>query len=133
MTLLRADLPPQAFDSRFRFRLRKAPKFSNEWQLDDLVLSVAPRDCDGNGVLDGCEIAGDTAADRNANRALDVCDLDLDDDGDTDLREMAALLGCFSGEASFDDPACAAVDFFDNQRIDRADAGAFVSAMTGPR
>ncbi len=134
LTLFRVDLPPEAFHSRFRFRFRKAPFFSQEWFLDDVALSVRPRDCDGNAILDGCEIADDPATDRNANRALDICDLDFDGDGDVDLRDVAVLFACFSGEAPAS-PACAAVDFYNQQvnLIDFADAAALIAAISGPR
>jgi hypothetical protein len=131
LRLFRADLPAAAFHPRFRFRFRKEPAFSQEWLLDDVLLSVEPRDCNGNLVLDGCELADDPMSDANLNRSPDSCDLDLDEDTDTDLRDIAVLFVCFSGQAPAD-AVCAAVDFYANHRIDLADTAAFISGLTGP-
>jgi len=55
------------------------------WQVDGIEL-IVDSDCDGNGVLDTCDLAGGSA-DCNANGRLDTCDLaggtsaDCDGDG----------------------------------------------------
>jgi len=46
---------------------------SNTWKID-LAYSGGERDCDGNGVIDRCEIADGSAVDQNGNGVPDSCD-----------------------------------------------------------
>ena len=133
--LVSFELPLPALRDGVRFRFQSLADDGNygNWLIDDVSLLVHLTDCDSDGRLDSCEIAEDRSLDRNANHRLDSCDLDLDGDGDVDLREVSALFRCFRGDAGFVDPACAAIDFFPNQHVDLPDVAAFVSALTGPR
>ena len=54
--------------------------------LDDVELIVGARDCNGNGVLDECEIT--SATDCNGNGVLDVCEPDCNDNGVLDECEL---------------------------------------------
>jgi hypothetical protein len=53
------------------------------------------RDCNGNGVLDACDIADGTSQDTNGNGIPDECECpaDLDGDGNVGAFDLAMLLG----------------------------------------
>jgi hypothetical protein len=65
------------------------------------------RDCNGNGVDDGCDIADGVANDFNDNGVPDSCETpisDIDGDGDVDQADLGALLGSYAacvGDTSF--------------------------------
>ncbi len=49
------------------------------WQIDNIVViagSGVNNDCNGNGILDECDIAGATSTDCNTNGIPDDCDID---------------------------------------------------------
>ena len=54
-------------------------------------------DCNGNGVLDICDIADGTSEDENGNGVPDECECpaDFDDDGDVDTADLLFLLGAW--------------------------------------
>jgi len=113
-------------------------------------------ECDGNGVLDACDIAAGTAADCNGNTVPDSCEPDcnangvadecdaigggdFDGDGDVDAADAAALTDCLAGPnlppapmAASCSPSClAAFDLDGDNDIDLADFGIFVRLFTG--
>jgi len=65
-------------------------------------VGAASADCDANGVLDSCEIAGGWATDTNGNGILDSCEApvntctaDLDGDAVVNGADLGALLGAW--------------------------------------
>ncbi|MDY7107671.1 MAG: FG-GAP repeat protein [Planctomycetota bacterium] len=64
-------------------------------------------DCNGNGVLDICDIADGTSEDANGNGIPDECECpaDFDGDGDVDTADLLFLLGAWGtggGDVDFD-------------------------------
>jgi len=57
----------------------------------DIGINPATRDCDENGVLDSCQIAGG-APDINGNGRLDVCEVDCNGNGWPDSWEISTGL-----------------------------------------
>jgi hypothetical protein len=101
------------------------------------VFPVTSIDCNGNGQEDRCDIESGQSPDCNNNGVPDACDwrgaFDADFDGDTDLRDAAALLTCFTGSGGGPPGACCGVfDAGADQYVDPTDFAAFRAAMDGP-
>lgn len=88
------------------------------------VVRVNP-DCNGNGILDSCEIGADPSLDQNGNGILDVCDAlaDLDGDGDVDGTDLGLLLGAWN--------TAGPGDLNGDGIVDAVDLGALLAAWTG--
>ncbi|MFQ5429286.1 MAG: hypothetical protein ACE5E1_03150 [Phycisphaerae bacterium] len=82
--------------------------------------SLAPADCDQNGIPDCEEIALDPGLDCDGNAVLDICDPNCDGVGPPDACVIAACLG---------DPACA--DCNGNAVPDGCDLAGFSSDCNG--
>ncbi len=119
-----------------------------------VLLHLFP-DCNGNGILDACDIdcgpAGGPcdvpgcgqSADCNGNRLPDECEAitpgDFDADGQVDLDDFAAFATYVAGpgEAPLASPECldavlTAFDFNGDGDVDLADFATFQAAFTGP-
>jgi len=76
------------------------------------VFKIVPRrlvgpDCNANGRRDECDILDGSSRDSNGNGVPDECECpgDVDGDGDTDLADLAILLGTFGlcpGQEGYD-------------------------------
>ena len=92
-----------------------------ELELNYTANTVA--DCNGNGLLDQCEIAEGLASDKNGNGVIDLCETgdsactsDLDGDSAVGSTDLAILLDAWSGPKP--DPSA---DLNGNGVIDGAD------------
>lgn len=118
--------------------------------------ATIPPDCNGNSVLDECDIADATSIDCNSNGVPDECDIadgaaddcnsdgvidpcedrmigDFDADGDADLRDLAAVQGCFTGSRTGTlKPCCSIVDFAFDGTVDLDDYALTTGSLTGP-
>ncbi|TDJ55402.1 MAG: hypothetical protein E2O40_05985 [Planctomycetota bacterium] len=77
----------------------------------DSCVPVAPSpDCNGNGVLDSCDIDQDTSDDRNGNGVPDECECsgDLDGDGDVGIVDFLFLLASWGPCPTPCPPTCVA-------------------------
>gem|GEM_PF-1652112 len=101
--------------------------------LTGRVVSPGVYDCNGNGVLDECDITGGTSADCNANGIPDECEMgDFDDDGEVGLTDYQTFQSCFTGpDGGPLDAGCELGDFDCDDDIDLADFAAFQEAFTG--
>jgi len=109
-------------------------------------------DCNGNGVLDECDIAQGTSTDCNSNGLADDCDIssslsadcnldgildecnqlgDIDVDGDVDLSDYAAFESCLGGPEVSSGAACCLSDLDGDGDTDLADFLLFQSALPG--
>ncbi|MCB9849270.1 MAG: hypothetical protein H6817_01040 [Phycisphaerales bacterium] len=113
-------------------------------------------ECNGNGILDSCDIAGGFATDCNNNTVPDSCEADcnqngiadecdvlaggdFDGDGDVDLADAAAMVDCLSGPNTPPAPAvdaCVptclqAFDMDQDGDVDLQDYAGFLLAFTG--
>jgi hypothetical protein len=68
------------------------------WNIDDVEIT-GTRDCNGNGVLDQCDIANGTSPDANGNGVPDECEAlnarcpgDLNCDGSVDFADINAFV-----------------------------------------
>ncbi len=86
------------------------------------------RDCNSNGVDDGCDIADGTVNDFNDNGVPDECEgplSDLDGDGDVDQADLGELLGSYGkcvGDAAF----VLEADINADGCVDQSDLGALL-------
>ena len=82
--------------------------------VPDVPGGIVGADCNANGIDDNCDLVAGTSADVNGNGVLDECECigDLDADGDTDLSDLATLLGAYN--ACVGDPSYNAVADIDN-------------------
>ncbi|MCP4589418.1 MAG: M6 family metalloprotease domain-containing protein [bacterium] len=109
-------------------------------------LGVSPAefpDCNGNDVLDDCDIADGTSVDCNSNGIPDECDTldfgDFDFDGDVDWTDHQVFQSCFTGvctappcdPALYSGPCCVIGDTNNDGDIDLGDFGAFQEAFDG--
>ena len=73
------------------------------------------QDCNLNQVPDACDIANGTSEDANGNGIPDECDStcigDVDNDGDTDVDDILAIINGFGGDYNVDDLLTAISDF----------------------
>ncbi len=58
---------------------------------------------------------------------------DFDDDGDKDLRDVAAFQNCFGLSGGELEPACTRADWEDNDLIDGIDVAELISRLTIPQ
>ena len=103
---------------------------------------VFENDCNGNGTLDECDIAGSTSTDCNANAVPDECETigggDFDNDGDVDLDDFCAFADCMAGPGILPAPAlpdCVAAcldtfDFDSDNDVDLTDFGGLQEVFT---
>jgi len=127
--------------------------------VDDTAAGLAvsfTSDCNGNTLLDGCDLAGGTSADCNTNAVPDECEPDcnvngivdtcevvhagdFDADGDVDLVDALTLVDCLAGPAASPAPlasecaaTCLAVfDLDDDGDVDLRDYSSWLSLFTG--
>jgi hypothetical protein len=101
------------------------------------AFSLVPPDCNGNGILDSCDIADGVSQDANRNGIPDECVLcvrpcgDFDFDGDVDLDDFAAFQQCVTGQGGAAPPSCATFDFDHDFDIDLRDFGFLQALFTG--
>jgi hypothetical protein len=67
-------------------------------------------DCNGNGVLDSCDIDQDTSEDRNDNGVPDECECsgDLDSNGEVGIEDFLLLLASWGPCPTPCPPTCIA-------------------------
>ena len=76
------------------------PCNGEELCVDGQCLAFPPSpDCNGNGVLDSCDIANGTSTDANGNGVPDDCDVlcaaDIDNDGMVGINDFLDLLAAW--------------------------------------
>ncbi len=84
-----------------------------EWcskETDTCMPAPPTPDCNGNGVLDSCDIDQDTSDDRNGNGVPDECECsgDLDGDGDVGIEDFLFLLASWGPCPTPCPPTCVA-------------------------
>ncbi len=91
-------------------------------------------DCNGNGVLDECDLSAGTSRDCNANGIPDDCEVgDFNGDGNVDLTDYATFINCITGPGG--GPlvgTCVCADYDGDADVDVADFAAFQRAFTAP-
>jgi hypothetical protein len=58
---------------------------------------------------------------------------DFDDDGDKDLRDVAAFQNCFGLSGPDVEPACGRADWEDDDDVDATDAREMANRLSGPQ
>ncbi len=116
-------------------------KYSTSSSLDMLVAnwdsnignqfrySQVLRDCNGNGISDGCDIDDGTSNDFNDNGIPDECESpisDTDGDGDVDQADLGELLGAFNACVGADNYLLEA-DINADGCVNQADLGTLLS------
>lgn len=101
------------------------------------VFQATPKDCNANGVPDGCDVDDNTSTDCDANIIPDECQhpvsADVFPDGRTDLKDFAVFQNCVDGRAFLDQPTeCRTLDLHPSCSIDHLDFFEFQSLMSGP-
>ena len=78
-------------------------------QFDLAYITNTPADCNANGLLDVCEIAGGYATDANKNGVIDSCESsdggctgDIDRDGEVGSADLSLLLSAWSNPKAAD-------------------------------
>jgi predicted outer membrane repeat protein len=91
-------------------------------------------DCNENGIPDECDIASGASTDLNGNGVPDECELfgDCDFDGDVDLDDLEAMLGCLFGPDETPSEGCECGDGDADLDVDLADFALFQQQFTGP-
>lgn len=99
-------------------------------QFDLAYTTNTPADCNANGLLDTCEIAGGYAADANNNGIIDSCESslggctgDIDRDGTVGSADLALLLAAWGNPK-----AAAEADLTGDGVVDAADLGTLLEA-----
>ena len=85
-------------------------------------------DCNRNRRPDGCDVAEGNSVDLSGNSRPDECDGlgDVDDSGDVDHMDAAALTGCMRGPgAGFANADCDLLDFDRDRSVDLRDYQGF--------
>lgn len=91
---------------------------------------MTPADCNGNGIDDGCDIAGGTSVDANGDRVPDecVCDPDVTCDGNADQNDVACMIDAVAGNPGCE---CADPDFNRDGNVDQGDVAAVIDVVAG--
>ncbi len=95
-------------------------------------------DCNGNRTPDPCDLHAGTSPDCNGDGTLDECQslppaADIDFDGDTDLRDLAAFLRCYTGPGKTTlRPCCGVFDTTPDSAVDGLDFRGFSALFEGP-
>lgn len=102
----------------------------NDGQTTTLT-GAAGKDCNGNVLVDVCEIAAGTTPDENHNRIPDECENrgDFDGDGDVDLDDYRQLHDCLDGSDGGILPGCEVQDLTGDEAVDLADDALFQNAF----
>ncbi|MCH7687152.1 MAG: proprotein convertase P-domain-containing protein [Planctomycetes bacterium] len=96
----------------------------NRWAL---VFPAVSTDCDGNGVLDTCQLEADS------NDQIGPCRPgDLDFDGDVDLADLVRFQACFGTAEPGTVASCTAADLDADGDVDLGDYLAWLGLFTGP-
>jgi hypothetical protein len=114
------------------YYLRIGPRDCNGNGLDDGtdIASGFSDDCNANGIPDECELAAGTATDGNGNGILDECEFDCpgDVDGDLDVDQSDLGLLLVSYERLPDDPFFdPRADFDGDGDVDQQDLGVLLA------
>jgi hypothetical protein len=91
-------------------------------------------DCNGNGVLDECDLSAGTSRDCNTNGLPDECEVgDFNGDGTVDLTDYVTFVGCINGPGGGTlVGGCVCADYDGDGDVDVADFAAFQKAFTVP-
>ena len=99
-------------------------------QFDLAYITNTPADCNANGLLDVCEIAGGYATDANKNGVIDSCESsdagctgDIDRDGMVGSADLSLLLAAWSNPK-----AAAEADLTGDGIVDGMDLGTLLEA-----
>ncbi len=99
-------------------------------QFDLAYITNTPADCNANGLLDVCEIAGGYAVDANKNGIIDLCETsdagcvgDIDRDGEVGSADLSLLLAAWSNPKT-----AAEADLTGDGIIDGMDLGTLLEA-----
>lgn len=94
----------------------------------------ASEDCNDNDVPDECDIDSGNSQDVNGNEVPDECETfgDSDNDGDSDMRDLASLQNCFTSSGGQLGGGCAFFDANHDQDVDLLDVSEFVDIFAGP-
>ena len=99
-------------------------------QFDLAYITNTPADCNANGLLDVCEIAGGYAIDANKNGVIDSCESsdngcagDIDRDGEVGSADLSLLLAAWSNPK-----AAAEADLTGDGIVDGMDLGTLLEA-----
>ena len=94
------------------------------------VLPANQWDCNGNGILDECDIASGWSADCNANGIPEECERgDFNGDLAVDLTDYQAFQACYTGPGVALGAGCTEGDFDCDNDIDLHDFAAFQWAL----
>ncbi len=98
-------------------------------------LRIGPFDCNGNDIDDAEDIAQAISRDVNGNDIRDECEFrgDVDGDGQTTLRDVAAMQRCFSGfRGSILSTECHLLDIDHDADVDLTDHAALLRVLGAP-
>ncbi|NLX20222.1 MAG: hypothetical protein GXY55_00930 [Phycisphaerae bacterium] len=103
---------------------------------DEASEAAVIADCNGNGILDQCDIVSGVSQDKNGNGVPDECEYaraDFNLDGDVDQDDFGHLQACLSGAGvPQDDPECRNADFNSDGDVDLGDLrGVFFDCISG--
>ena len=97
-----------------------------------LVLPADQWDCNGNGILDECDVASGRSADCNANGIPEECELgNFDANQVVDLIDYASFQSCLTDPGGAMGPGCTAGDFDCDHDVDLDDFAWFQAVFTG--
>ncbi len=104
-------------------------------EQDIYFLRIGPFDCNNNENDDAEDIAQSVSRDANANDIPDECEFrgDVDGDGQTTLRDVAAMQRCFSGfRGSIVSTECHLLDIDHDADVDLTDHAALLRVLGAP-
>ena len=94
------------------------------------VLPAGQWDCNGNGILDECDVASGRSADCNANGIPEECERgDFNGDLTVNLTDYQAFQACYTGPGVALGAGCTAGDFDCDNDVDLDDFAAFQFAL----
>jgi len=132
-TYQRFDLSPGALAQGFRMRFRRTGTLAGAWFLDDVTLLANENDCDGDGLLDGCEL------DLDCDQVPDACQPcnspihgDMNCDGLVNPGDVCGFVDALLHHGAISPDSFFSADMNADGRVDADDSEAFLLAILGP-